>query len=361
MSMRADFEAAFEDSDLPNEPTSQEVLDEDISESADTSTDEDAGTPASESEDESAGESTTDTIAEPAIDSDIAASEGTEGIAAPDESETSVKAPIDWTPKQREDWSKIPRHLQEKVISREKEMATTMQETAVARQTHQQMSQLAQTYGSVLGAEGYKNPMDAVAGTFQAISQLRMGSEASKAQAMAGLIQHYGIDINALDSALVGSAPDQSSQQNQQLEQMLEQRMAPVNQYMQQQAQQQQQQAQQQKQQADNAVIGFSENAEFINDVRGDMADLMDMAAKHGTSLTLQQAYDKACAIHPEISQVVQQRQQQQQLMGNNKALAGKRAAASSISGRKGGLPAANANMSMRDQISASWDNLAQG
>ena len=358
--MRDDFEEAFADADLPEEPTVQEVLNDDGETSQEDATGDTAGEGGGEGESEPSPESP----AEPDTPADIAANGSAEGEApegvAP-ASETSVKAPIDWTPKQREDWSKIPKHLQEKVISREKEMAATMQETAVARQTHQQMSQLAQTYGSVLGADGYKNPMDAVAGTFQAISKLRMGSESSKAQAMAELIQHYGIDINALDSALVGSAPDQGTQQNQQLEQMIEQRMAPVNQYMQQQHQQQQFQQQQQKQEADTAVIGFSQNAEFINDVRGDMADLLDMAAKRGTSLTLQQAYDKACAIHPEISQVVQQRQQQQQLMGNNNTIAGKRNAASSISGRKGGLPAGNSNMSMRDQISASWDNLAQG
>ena len=40
----------------------------------------------------------------------------------------SIKAPVDWGPKDREAWSSIPRHLQDKVMQREKDMAAMMQQ-----------------------------------------------------------------------------------------------------------------------------------------------------------------------------------------------------------------------------------------
>ena len=52
----------------------------------------------------------------------------------------SIKPPMDWGPKEREDWSKIPRHLQDKVMKRERDMADMMQNTAVARRTREQFN-----------------------------------------------------------------------------------------------------------------------------------------------------------------------------------------------------------------------------
>jgi uncharacterized protein with von Willebrand factor type A (vWA) domain len=143
---------------------------------------------------------------------------------------------------------------------------------------------------------------------------------------------------------------------------MLDQRMAPVNQMMQQMQQQQQRQQQQSQGQADDTVKDFSANAEFINDVRDSMADLLDMSAKRGQKMDLQQAYDTACAIHPEISKIVNQRKQDATMMGGTALMNSKRNAASSISGKVGGMAGApNGSLSMRDQLMSAWDSSARG
>ena len=342
--MRDDFEAAMTELDIEIEEPTQEIL-----------TDEEETT---EAPADDTTESVQDTEEAEGDTAPIAASgadeEPTEATSKPEP--TNLKAPVDWSPSERESWSKIPKNFQEKILNREKDIANTLQQTATARRTHDHLTKLAQSYAPVLAAEGAANPMAAIEGLFQTVSKLRMGSNGDKAQAMAGLIKHYGVDINDLDNALVGQAPSQNNQQNDQLEQMLNQRMAPVNQLMQQLEQQQTNQQHQQKATADNAVAQFSQQSEFINDVRYDMADLIDMAAKRGQDLTLQQAYDKACSLHPEISGVIEQRKSQEAIMGSNNSIAAKRAAASSISGRRGGSSSANGHMSMRDQIADAWN-----
>jgi hypothetical protein len=87
-----------------------------------------------------------------------------------------------------------------------------------------------------------------------------------------------------------------------------------------------------------------------------DMADLIDMSAKQGREITMQQAYDKACTLNPQIQAVINQRTQQQQLTQGSNTMAGKRAAASSITGSRGGAGSGGSSGSMRDTIASAWD-----
>lgn len=270
------------------------------------------------------------------------------------ESKDSVKAPVDWSPKEREDWSKIPRPLQDKIINREKEMAQAMSGTADARKTHDYIDHLAKSYAPVLAAEGVSSPLQAIDGLFKTVASLRLGTPQDKAAKMAQMIQHYGIDIGTLDSVLAGQAP--KANPNQEIEQMLDKRMAPVNQLMNHLGQIQQNQATQSQQKATDGVKQFAEGHEFLDDVRMDMADLIDMAAKQGRELTLEQAYDRACAVNPEIAEIIAQRKKQESLLGNNNSIAQKRAAASSLRGRQIGNGAQGV-MSLRDTIADAWDS----
>jgi hypothetical protein len=274
-----------------------------------------------------------------------------------DTSNNSLKAPLNWSPQQREEWSKIPRHLQEKIISREKEMDQAVAGTAEARKTHEYLAQLGQQYAPVLAAEGINNPIEAVEGLFRSVAALRMGSPVQKAEMLAHLVKTYGVDIRALDDALVGVQP-QETQQNQ-FEALIDQKMQPINQLMQQLNMLQQQGQQQTRAQADQEVAQFAQSAEFLNDVRNDMADLIDLANKQGRSLSLQEAYDRACAIHPEISKVMEQRRQTEAITGGNQRIAQKKMAASSLNGRQVGTGGGVESLSIRDQLNAAWDDIA--
>jgi len=268
---------------------------------------------------------------------------------------TGLKAPAGWTPQQREQWSKVPPDLQAHITARETEMATNIAGTSESRGTHDRMQKLGQSYAPIMAAEGVSDPVQAAEGLFQTASQLRMGNAQQKAQTIANLINHYGVDVGTLDNALVGK--NEPAPQTE-MEQMLDQKMQPFNQMMQMLEQAKTTSAEQVKTQAAQAVQEFSHNAEFLGDVRNDMADLIDMAHARGVEMPLQEAYNKAVALNPEITKVLEQRK----LMGGNTAIKAKQAAASSLNGRRSGVtakPAGGGNL--RDDLLSAFDSFGRG
>ena len=70
---------------------------------------------------------------------------------------------------------------------------------------------------------------------------------------------------------------------------------------------------------------------EFFKDVAEHTMDILDAARRYGDGkMTMKQAYDKACELHPQIGPILQAR-------ANAKASAERRAAAASVSGTPGG------------------------
>jgi len=308
----------------------------------------------------SAAEETSETQAADVTGDDTGASDDTKpddlALESEEKSGDSIKAPIDWGPEEREQWSKIPRNLQEKVMSREKELNTLMQTTVDARKTHGDFEQLSNKYGSVLSGVIGDTPMEAVGNLFNTVANLRMGSTIQKAQIIADLITDFGVDVSTLDSAIVGAAPPAGQQQNADIEAIVAQRMAPFEAQMGQQKALETQQETQRQDAAMSEVQEFAKDAEFLADVRNDMADLIDMTSKRGGTITMKQAYDKACMLNPQIQAVLTQRAQHKVLTGNKNSIASKREAASSISGSRVGN-GAGVEGSMRETLSSAWDN----
>jgi hypothetical protein len=265
------------------------------------------------------------------------------------------KAPASWTPKAREMWKNVPAEARAQIAKREAEITQTLHQTAQARQGMQHLNRVLEPYKQGLIASGVSDPFQAIQTLFQTEAQLRGGTPVQKAETVARLIKNYGVDIGALDSILVGEQPKANPRSD--IEAIIEQRLAPVNQFLQQQQYAQQQSAYQQQAQANQSVAEFSKNAEFIEDVRNDMADFLDLAAKNGYQMSLQQAYDKACALHPEIATVLENRAKQQRLMGTQNQMNAKRHAASSLSGTRGG-EGAPSEMDLRSTISEAWDSI---
>jgi hypothetical protein len=271
----------------------------------------------------------------------------------------SIKAPMDWGPQEREQWSKIPRNLQEKVMGREKELNTLLQSTVEARKTHGEFEQLSNRYGAAMSSIAGNTPMERVSSLFDTVSNLRTGSTIQKAQIIADMISSFDVDINTLDSAIVGAAPSPQNQQQSDIEKMISDRFAPFEEQLGQQNAYKQQQETQQQEAAVSEVQKFAESpeGEFLGDVRYDMADLIDMASARGQNLTMQEAYAKACILNPEIQATLKAREQTARLTGGRNTIAGKRAAASSIVGDKGGVGGGSNNLTMRDTISEAWDS----
>ena len=259
----------------------------------------------------------------------------------------SLKAPVDWSPEERNDWVKIPRHLQEKIVAREKHIADTVANTKDARNTHDFFSNLNQSFAPILAAEGL-NVQQATQNLFNTAATLRMGSPQAKASMLADMVKEYGVDIVALDDALTGRMPNVDPEEAR-IEKLVNERMQPYQQQMQQQQHAQQQENQQQHDQKVQEVQAFAEKNEFLGDVYEDMAQMIEFATSKGQSLDLQTAYDRAVMMRPDIQRVVDSRKAE--------ILKAKKAAASTLSTTRTGSESLNTDNSIRGALAAAWDN----
>jgi hypothetical protein len=250
----------------------------------------------------------------------------------PEPAASASKAPVGWSPTDKQDWEKLPDNVKAAIGNREREISQVMEQTAGDRRTAQNYNQLVNAYAPIFAAEGVQDPIQGLQGLINITAELQQGSQLQKAQRIKGLIQHYGVDITALDNLLAGEAPD--PQQNQ-MEQLLNQRMAPVNDLLAR-VQAAEKQGHQQVQQGANESIqafGADPKNDFFENVRNEMADFLDMAGRRGQKMSLEDAYQRACALNPEISGILVQRRAQEAAGQSSGNMMNKRNAASSLSG----------------------------
>ena len=128
-----------------------------------------------------------------------------------------------------------------------------------------------------------------------------------RAAFVAKLIKDYDVDVEALDNALAGRIQqdmDPKVLAQAEVDRLLAERLAPYQQLL---------QREQQREQQDNQQVAVTiqqmaadtEKFPYFEDVRADMADLLDMAVKKGRTLTLEQAYNQAVMLDPEVSTLV--------------------------------------------------------
>ena len=141
-------------------------------------------------------------------------------------------------------------------------------------------------------------------------------------------------------------------QQNDSLQRMLDERLAPVNDLLSGLKDYHSQTTQQTQANTQQSIAEFSQDPanEFFEDVKADMADIFDLATKRGQKLSLKEAYDKAVALHPEISKVLSSRNNAQKVIQ-------KKNASSSVSSVNTREPSKNnSGNDLRSSILDAWD-----
>jgi hypothetical protein len=266
----------------------------------------------------------------------------------------AVAAPASWSPLAREAWKAVPAAAQAEIARREQEMARFVGESSAARNIAEQFTRTIQPYLGTIQQEGV-DPLTAVRNLMQVTQTLRSGTQYEKAQTLARIVQVYGVDIQTLDAALVGAAPPEGQQANdpQYVQQAVQQALAPLYQAAQ---ARQQQTIQQAEGEARSELEVFAQDPknEFFQDLRHEMADIIELAEKHGRQVTLQQAYERAAMLHPEVSKVMLARQQGVNARSLTQAAQRARSAAVSV---RGSAPVGNPNpqepTSIRESIEA--------
>lgn len=275
------------------------------------------------------------------------------------ETKAAYKPPIDWSPTLREHWKSLPADVQRAVHEREQQVNHVMQQTAQDRRLAQGFNEVVSQYRGLMAAEGVQDPLQGIHGLLMTTAQLAMGNQHTKAQRIAALIKHYSVDIETLDSVLAGEQPSPNQVQDSRLEEMLNQRLAPVNQLLEQLNQSRQYQFEQVQTQANQSIVEFAADPqnEFFDAVRYDMADFLDVAAQRGIQMSLQEAYQRACALNPEINQIMSQRNQRHTATSKADVMRQKANAASSVRGtRAGGDDAAGKKeRSIREELEAQF------
>lgn len=322
--------------------------------------------------------------AETAVDEDAASSQK-EAVATPeaDNTETPVeiekvatadpekvevekpvnveRAPQAWKPAQKAKWEQLDPDIRQEVLRREHETTRVLSDSAQARQFTSQVHQVIQPYMARIQQVG--NPVQAIQNLLAADHLLATGGAAQKAQYLAKLITDYGVDIQALDSALAGKPVADPVESR--VEQMLQQRLAPFQQYLTTQQQREQQAQQYTAQQVQITVEQMAQDTTsypYFEDVRDTMADIVEIMAKKGVSIDLKTAYNRAVAMDPDISQVAAQvsarkEQAAQAVAGNTKAQRALKASAS-VRGAPTGPLTGKPPKDRRAAIEAAFDEL---
>ena len=272
----------------------------------------------------------------------------------PPEVPVEYNAPQSWGVAEREAWNGLSPEVQAQIDKREKEIGEALSYSGDSRQFQDEFNSVVTPYAQLIAAEN-STPMETVGTLLQTAASLMSGTPQTKAQTAANIIKQYGIDLHMLDSLLAGEMPQNNP--NAEMESMLQQQLQPMQNWMQQQQNAQQQQYQTQYNQNQGEITTFLSSHEFANDVAGEMADILQMAAQRGQSKTLGEAYEQALLLRPDIQQVIEQRKAANAAQGSNQQIQQKRAAAVSVPGGavvQGGEPAPQ---SMRDAITAAMEN----
>jgi hypothetical protein len=273
--------------------------------------------------------------------------------------DTAVPAPQAWKPEAREAFKALPPIVQQEVARRERDVARYVQETAQIRQHFDSFVDTCRPYGQLIALDG-GDPMKTFGEYLKTGAVLRLGTPTEKAHAIAQAVRQFDVNIGALDTALAqlfgGQVPQQGFQQPQTFKDpRLDELLGAIEQ-----TKAQREQELEHRQLTEINTFRTNPKNEFFDDLRPDIADLLEINARRGVKMTLDEAYTRAAAMHPEISKVVQQRRTQEAVTRQKQLIDQKRRAVSGAPGAP--LPRTNGADpdDLRSVISAAMDAHSQ-
>ena len=345
---RAAIEAAFDEweatqtetEDLPVE-TEEEETEETTDEVVEEVTDESA---VGES-DEEVDAAEADADVEPEQPEVVAENDAVEETESPAE---TLRAPQSWKPAAREVWAELPEAARAEITRRETEIQRKLTEVDGASTRMKQFEQAIEPFKHTIAIEANGDPIAATRNLMGVATRLRGGSQQEKAMVVRDIIQQYGVDIETLDSALAGAAPTEIVSSapgaappaaDPRVDQLWQQQQAQMT------------LEQQRRLQEAQTFLNDPKN-EFANDVRDEMADVLELAGRRGEDLTLKDAYQRAIAMRPDIQQIIAQRS----TTTPTESLKRKKRASTSIKGTPSGGGGEKKPVDRRGAIMAAWD-----
>lgn len=278
----------------------------------------------------------------------------------PKPSTATDRAPQSWKPAPREQWGKLPSDVRAEISRREREIQQTLTQTDNVRKFANDFAQTIQPYAHLI-RQSNSTPLKAVENLMQTSARLMTGSQEQKAQVLAEIIGNYGVDLATLDRVLSGVA--QNGRVSPQQPEQPPGWAKPMFEFMSTVQQSREQAAEQARQSAAREIEVFAEKP-FFEDLREEIADIMEIATNRGRTITLDQAYQKAVALNPEISGIIAQREKARNPVSEAAAtLARARRAASTVSGAPVGTKVSGKQTpaNRREAIEQAWNDAESG
>ncbi len=216
-------------------------------------------------------------------------------------SEPKQAAPASWKGDAKKLWDDLPGNVKSEISRREKQTQQVLQDSASDRKRLESIGSVLSPHADIINANYGGDTGKAISSLLGVERALTSGNQAVKTQIVARIIQNYGIDLTSLDSLLAGKELPPEVKQQSDVQQAVNQAVAPLTQYIQQQQQREQQLLNQQSQKNNQVISDMANdynNYPYFNEVREDMADIIDMGLKRGVEISLQEAYDKAVLIN---------------------------------------------------------------
>jgi len=281
----------------------------------------------------------------------------------PDTKLPRSRAPGSWKPLAREKWASLDASVQQEILRRERDIANGFNEVANARKFTQEFQTLANGHAHIIAAEG-GDVMKVTRDLFQTAAALYSGSPQQKVATVAAMIKNFGIDLQMLDGFLAGQPNAMGNQQDQpqNLDAMVNARVqAALQPFL-----QQSNAGLEQSVTSELETFATDPKNEFFEDVKMDMADVLEMAAKRNQKMTLQDAYSRAIMLNSEIADLVTERKLREKTdQRNDAAVKARRKAVSVRSTPSRELASGDADgaakaSTMRDDIQAAIEANAE-
>lgn len=222
------------------------------------------------------------------------------------------RAPSTWKPTARAEYDKLPPAIKAEVHRREQDFLNGQTQVLPDAKFGKDVRAVVEPYRMLIEAEG-GTPEKAIGNLLRTAAIFRVGTPQQKMQALAGIAQQYGVDLQAL-APQPGQPPPAQSLQDPRVDQLLQQ----LN-------QERQGQAQREQQQLEAVSLNWLSQADekgaplrpYLGDVMNEMNLLVPQIRQSNPSLThegvLQEAYDRATWGNPEIRTLLIQQQGQGQ------------------------------------------------
>jgi hypothetical protein len=262
------------------------------------------------------------------------------------------QAPGSWKPTEKADWDKIPPNARAAIKRREAEASRAFTQSTEARRHAEEYQKVLYPFEPLIQAKGITDPLNQVIKPILQIrAALEVGSPQQKAALIANMVRDFGVDVAALDAAIVstvsnpGGAPPTAPPPAPSLRNSPE--LRPLFDLA--------AQLEQRREAAAAEAIQSVESLPHFEELREDMADIMARAAEKHRPVTIKQAYDWALAQSEYASAPVAPAAPTVTPSEAAAILARSRKAASSVVGAPSGAPGKKPT-TLREQIASAMD-----